>query len=117
MSDDEFPNLKTSEEIIREDSAKHVIHGGNVKQGGRLVLTNQRLLFGRESSFLFFFFKSTDTTVDVPLDQIRKVGTKGMIRKQLQVSHEDKGNYEKDFFQVGDVDEWVAKLKEVSDAE
>ncbi|MFO7836961.1 MAG: hypothetical protein R6V83_09910 [Candidatus Thorarchaeota archaeon] len=117
MAKNEFPNLGTNEEIIKEDSAKHVLHGGNVKQGGRLILTNQRFLFGRETSILFFFAKKTIPAVDIHLDQIRKVSTKGMVRKQLQVSFEENGSYEDAIFQVGDVDEWVAKLEELINAE
>ncbi|TXT57695.1 MAG: hypothetical protein BAJATHORv1_10398 [Candidatus Thorarchaeota archaeon] len=113
MPEDEFPKLNPEETIIREDKAKHVLHGGQTKQGGTLVLTDQRLLFGRHTSFLFFLFKDTRVDLDVELSQIKKVDTEGMLRKSLVVGYSVNGNYESDVFSVSNVDEWESKLKEL----
>jgi len=117
MSENEFPILEPDEEIIKKDSAKHIRHEGQTKQKGTLVLTDRRLLFGRHTSFLFFFFKKTKTAVDVMLDQIEKIKTKGLIGKQLQVSFRENGSYEKEFFKVKDLDDWVSKLEDLTNTE
>jgi hypothetical protein len=115
MSEEEFPKLESDEEILKEASGKLIRNAGNTKEKGTLVLTNKRFIFGRDSSFLFFFFKKTTPVVDVTHDQIEKIKTKGIIGKQLQVSYRENGRYEKSFFKVkDDLDEWVAKLEEVA---
>lgn len=117
MSENEFPKLEPDEEIIKEDSAKLVRNQGATKEKGELVLTNQRILFGRHSSFLFVFFRKTKTVVDVNLDQIKKIKTHGIIGKELQISYTENGDYNKSFFKVSDIDDWVSELEKLTNIE
>jgi len=118
MSEEKFPNLDKNEKILMEASGKLIRNAGNTKEKGSLVLTNKRFIFGRHSSFLFFFFKKTTPIVDITHDQIEKIKTKGIIGKELQISYRENGNYEKSFFKVkDDLDEWVGKLEELAEIE
>ncbi|MBD3406634.1 MAG: hypothetical protein GF411_11010 [Candidatus Lokiarchaeota archaeon] len=117
MSEEEFPKLNPNETVIRENKAKHVRHGGQTKQGGTLILTDQRLIFGRHTSFLFFLFKKTHVAADISLGDIDKIETQGMLRKSLVVHYTVNNNTETDVFEVSDVEEWESKLKELVSSE
>ncbi len=115
MADDEFPQLNPEEEMFMEDSAKRIRNEGQTKNKGTLVLTDQRLIFGRKTSFI----SKTKTLVDIPLNKVEKIDTVGLIGKQLVIGYNGKNRagqseYKKEFYKVSDLDDWVAKLEELT---
>ena len=105
--------LNPDEKVIKEDSAKREVHD-TLKHAGTLALTDQRLIFIRSTSFLFFFFKKTAIAMDVAFDQIEKVKKRGTMNKSLQVDYTNKnGQYIEAVFKVKGLDDWIERLKAV----
>ncbi len=104
--------LNPNEQIVKQASAKYQIPGGRMAFNGKLILTNERLLFTKVKSFLFFFFRKTVASVNTTLDRIEDVKTRGKIRKSLIVTYKKNGEQKTASFKVSDVDEWVAILEE-----
>ncbi|MBD3196585.1 MAG: hypothetical protein GF317_16130 [Candidatus Lokiarchaeota archaeon] len=115
MSNSEFPPLKAEEEIIIEDSAKRIRNQGQTKDKGTLILTNQRVIFGRKASFI----SKPKIRLDISLDEVEKTETKGLIRKELVINYMGENRvgeseYKTEYFKVSDEDRWLAKLKEMT---
>jgi len=100
------PPFELGEQIIHEGPANHFKGWEGV--GGRLYLTNQRLIFKSHA------FNFQNHTFSLPLHQIqdaRPALTIGLISNGLQIATKD-GRMEN--FVVEDRDNWVSKIVSVS---